>query len=113
MRLASICSLPTPLPRRSGNGPMLTDSRSHPGRPFGDPLGRARSDYRRSGSGSSPYSGPYGAIGTKSYSGDAFPRLMPSSMTRGDLSSHGIGVAQASRLMYPFNLTLYTRHITL
>ena len=75
---------------------MGTQSRSHPGRPFGDPSGREPSDYWRSGSGSSPYSGPYGAIGTKSYSGDASPQSMPSSTTRGDLSSHGIGVAQAS-----------------
>ena len=101
------------LPRWSGNRPMWTDSRSHPGRPFGDPSGQERNDYRWSGSDYSPYSGPFRAIRTKSYSGDASPQSMPSSMTRGDLSSHGIGVAQASRLMYPFNLTLNTRHITL
>ena len=76
-------------------------------------FGRVRSDYRRSGSGFPPYSGPYGAIGTKSYSGDASLQLMPSSTTRGDLSSQGIVVAQANRLMNPFNLTLYTRHITI
>ena len=92
---------------------MWTDSRSHPGRPFGDPSGREHSDIRGSGSGFSPYSGPYGAIETKSFLGDASPQSMPSSTTRGDLSSHGIGVAQASRPMYPFNLTLYIRHITL
>ena len=70
-------------------------------------------DIRGSGSGFSPYSGPYGAIETKSFLGDASPQSMPSSTTRGDLSSHGIGVAQASRPMYPFNLTLSIRHITL
>ena len=69
----SICSSPALLPCWSGNRPMWTNSSSHPGRPFGDHLGRDRNGYLRSASGSSPYSSPSGVIGTKSYSGDASP----------------------------------------